>query len=142
MARSYPGRANSATSSGAMLAGQLRAGTTHPPGRPALRQRRQCLCSPGTRWRPLPMDTLDLLLTRRSISAKDLTEPGPDAATLQKILAAGIRVPDHSKLGPWRIQVLRKPGQAALGEVLAEIFAARSEEHTSELQSLLRTTYA
>src|SRR3546814_3084128 len=38
----------------------MRAGTTHPPGRPALRQRRQCLCSPGTRWRPLPMDTLDL----------------------------------------------------------------------------------
>lgn len=70
------------------------------------------------------MDTIDLLLTRRSVVAKDLWEPGPDDATLQKILGAGIRVPDHGKLGPWRIQVLRKPGQAALGDVLAGIWAA------------------
>lgn len=83
------------------------------------------------------MDTLDLLLTRRSISAKDMAEPGPDDATLQKILAAGIRVPDHGKLGPWRIQVLRKPGQAALGEALAGIFKAenpQAEERQVELE--------
>lgn len=83
------------------------------------------------------MDTLDLLLTRRSISAKDMAEPGPDDATLQKILSAGIRVPDHGKLGPWRIQVLRKPGQEALGAVLAEIFKAenpQAEERQVELE--------
>ena len=83
------------------------------------------------------MDTIDLLLTRRSVVAKDMGEPGPDAATLEKILAAGIRVPDHGKLGPWRIQVLHKPGQAALGEVLATIFAAEhpeAEERQVELE--------
>ena len=74
------------------------------------------------------MDTLDLLLTRRSVVAKDMGAPGPDDATLNKILAAGIRVPDHGKLGPWRIQVLRKPGQAALGEVLAKVYAAEHPE--------------
>lgn len=70
------------------------------------------------------MDTIDLLLTRRSVVAKDMGEPGPDDATLDKILGAGIRVPDHGKLGPWRIQVLRKAGQKALGDVLAQIYAA------------------
>lgn len=83
------------------------------------------------------MDTLDLLLTRRSVVAKDIGEPGPDAATLEKILAAGIRVPDHGKLGPWRIQVLHKPGQKALGDVLAKIFAAEhpdAEERQVELE--------
>lgn len=83
------------------------------------------------------MDTLDLLLTRRSISAKDMAEPGPDDATLSKILQAGIRVPDHGKLGPWRIQVLHKPGQAALGDVLAGIFRAENpnaEERQVELE--------
>jgi len=72
------------------------------------------------------MDTIDLLLTRRSVVAKDMGEPGPDDATLEKILGAGIRVPDHGKLGPWRIQVLRKAGQKALGEVLAKIYAAEN----------------
>jgi nitroreductase len=68
-------------------------------------------------------DALDLLLTRRSVVAKNLGAPGPDAATLDKILAAGVRVPDHGKLGPWRIQVLHQQGQAALGDVLAAIYA-------------------
>jgi nitroreductase len=35
----------------------------------------------------------------------DLTEPGPDAATLQTILTTALRVPDHGKLGPWRLVV-------------------------------------
>ena len=84
------------------------------------------------------MDTLDLLLTRRSISAKDMGEPGPDDATLNRILAAGIRVPDHGKLGPWRIQVLRKPGQAALGDVLARIYAEQNPEAEERLVELER----
>lgn len=68
------------------------------------------------------MSTLDLLLTRRSVVAKNLGEPGPSDAELETILQAGIRVPDHGKLGPWRIQVLKRTGQAALGEVYARLF--------------------
>ncbi len=74
------------------------------------------------------MKTIDLLLTRRSVVAKNLEEPGPSDAELEAILAAGIRVPDHGKLGPWRIQVLKKPGQAALGDVFARVFAADNPE--------------
>ncbi len=66
--------------------------------------------------------TLDLLLTRRSVLAKNLGEPGPDDESLHKILSAGIRVPDHGRAEPWRIQVLRKDAQRALAEISVEIF--------------------
>jgi len=66
--------------------------------------------------------TLDLLLTRRSVLAKNLGEPGPDEESLQKILSAGIRVPDHGRAEPWRIQVLRKDAQRALAETCVGIF--------------------
>lgn len=75
-------------------------------------------------------EMLDLLLTRRSVVAKNLGEPGPDAETLRKIIAAGLRVPDHGKLGPWRVQVLTAEGQAALGDVFASVY--RSENPDAE----------
>lgn len=67
---------------------------------------------------------LTKLMTRRSVVAKNLAEPGPDAQTLDVILRTGLRVPDHGKLAPWRLQVLGKPAQAALGDVLATAYAA------------------
>lgn len=63
------------------------------------------------------------LLTRRSVSVKDMREPGPDALTLELILKAATRVPDHGKLTPWRIVVLEAEGQRALGEIAARRFA-------------------
>lgn len=73
-------------------------------------------------------DAIDLLLRRRSVVAKNLREPGPSDEELDLILQAGIRVPDHGKIGPWRLQVLRKPAQAALGEVLATVYAATNPD--------------
>lgn len=72
--------------------------------------------------------TLELLHTRRSVKAADLVEPGPDAAALEAILKAATRVPDHGKLAPWHVQVLRKPGQAKLGDFLAALFAQEIPE--------------
>jgi nitroreductase len=66
--------------------------------------------------------TIDLLLSRRSVLAMNLVEPGPDDDTLNRILQAGIRVPDHGRAEPWRIQVLRKEAQQALGEICVDIF--------------------
>lgn len=76
---------------------------------------------------------MDLLLTRRSVVAKNLGEPGPDAETLRKIIAAGLRVPDHGKLGPWRVQVLHKQGQAALGDAFASIYRADNPDAEDRL---------
>lgn len=83
-------------------------------------------------------DTLDLLLTRRSVVAKNLGEPGPDAETLKKIIAAGLRVPDHGKIGPWRVQVLLKEGQAALGDVFASVYLADNPDAEERLVEMER----
>ncbi|WP_333713243.1 nitroreductase family protein [Yoonia sp.] len=64
---------------------------------------------------------LDFLLTRRSRPAKTLTAPVPGRETLQTLLTAAARTPDHGKLEPWRFIVLEK---AALTR-LAELAAAR-----------------
>jgi nitroreductase len=80
-------------------------------------------------------ETLDLLLRRRSSSAKAMGEPGPSAEQTRLILQAGIRVPDHGKLSPWRFVVFEGEGRAEFGEVLARELAA-SKSNVSE--ALLR----
>jgi nitroreductase len=63
--------------------------------------------------------TIDLLLSRRSGSAKAMKEPGPSAAELQTILTAAARVPDHGKLFPWRFILFEGEARARMGELLA-----------------------
>ena len=76
----------------------------------------------------MSLDRLTPLIRRRSVVAKHLAEPGPDDETLDKILQTGVRVPDHGKLGPWRVQVLKKSAQAMLGEAFADAYAADHPE--------------
>jgi nitroreductase len=76
--------------------------------------------------REAAVEAIDLLTTRRSVLVRHLSEPGPSQDDLNRILEAGMRVPDHGKIGPWRIQVINKAGQAALGELCAKLYA---EEH-------------
>ena len=63
-------------------------------------------------------ETLDLLLTRRSVKAAMLAEPGPTPDQLTTILTAAARVPDHKKLEPWRFIVFEGEARAAFGRVL------------------------
>lgn len=65
---------------------------------------------------------IDLLLTRRSGKARDMVEPGPSGAELKQILNAGMRVPDHGKLAPWRFIVVERLEQEALGNALAQTY--------------------
>lgn len=74
------------------------------------------------------LPTIDLLRSRRSVVANLIGEPGPSREQLDLILTAGIRVPDHGKIGPWRMQVLGKQAQAALGDVLVQEFLAKFPE--------------
>lgn len=73
-------------------------------------------------------DTLTLLRNRRSVTAKNLDEPGPGDADLRAIIEAGLRVPDHGKLGPWRVLTFDKAAQSRLGELWADLFAAAYPE--------------
>ena len=67
---------------------------------------------------------LDFLLTRRSRPAKTLTTPVPDRATLETLLTAAARTPDHGKLEPWRFIVLEKAALARLAGLAAARGAA------------------
>ena len=69
---------------------------------------------------------IDLLLTRRSVSANALGEPGPSEDELRQILTAAARVPDHKKLVPWRFVLFQGEARKAFGAVLVE--ACRAEE--------------
>jgi nitroreductase len=71
--------------------------------------------------------TLDFLLSRRSGSAKTMKGPGPSASELDRILAAGVRVPDHGKLTPWRFIVFEGEGRRRMGEILASVIAGERD---------------
>jgi nitroreductase len=73
-------------------------------------------------------DTLDLLLRRRSASAKGLGEPGPSEEQVQVILLAGARVPDHGKLAPWRFLLFSGDGRAEFGALLARVTLEREPD--------------
>ncbi len=68
------------------------------------------------------MSSVELLLTRRSVMAKDLCEPGPGPEQLNDILRAAHRVPDHGKLGPWRFVVFTGEARSRFGQQLADIY--------------------
>jgi nitroreductase len=71
---------------------------------------------------PNSQETIDLLLTRRSVKPFTMTAPGPDGRELEIILRAGARVPDHGKLAPWRFIIFRDDARRAFGEVLSKRF--------------------
>ena len=62
------------------------------------------------------MQATEFLQKRRSVPAKMLGLPVPDAAALRPMLTAAARVPDHGKLEPWRFLVLQK---GAMGRLAA-----------------------
>ena len=65
---------------------------------------------------PSPLQSLD---ARRSVPSKQLGEPGPDDATLLRMLTSAVRVPDHGKLVPFRFIRIHGDARHALGECLA-----------------------
>lgn len=65
---------------------------------------------------------IELITTRRSVVAAKMSEPGPSDDQLKTIIEAGLRVPDHGRVGPWRIQIVRKEAQGRLGELYAKLF--------------------
>ena len=73
------------------------------------------------------LDAMDLLLTRRSGSAKAMKAPGPSKSQIDEILRAGARAPDHGKLFPWRFIVFEGKGRERFGEILAGVMESEGE---------------
>lgn len=74
------------------------------------------------------MSALKFLNDRRSVPSRQLGEPGPDAAELQALLQAAVRVPDHGKLVPWRVLLIRGDARRRLGELLARTTLANNPD--------------
>jgi nitroreductase len=82
----------------------------------------------------MSLDALELLLTRRSVKAGMLDEPGPGPEQLRTILTAAARAPDHKKLVPWRFLIFEGDARAAFGGVLAKACAAEEKEPPSAVR--------
>lgn len=76
---------------------------------------------------------LAALLERRSTPSRQLGLPGPDPASLQALLQAAIRVPDHGKLVPFRLLLIQGDARAALGRFMA----ARSTQRNPDNQAMI-----
>lgn len=76
------------------------------------------------------MDAIELLATRASNGK--LGEPAPGPETLDEILAAALRAPDHAALRPWTILVLRGEARHRLGDLLRQRLAARRPDAGEE----------
>jgi len=57
-------------------------------------------------------EALAVLLTRQSVGARHLVEPGPDDAALRLMCEAALRAPDHGALVPFRFVVVRGAARA------------------------------
>jgi nitroreductase len=69
-------------------------------------------------------DTIDLLLSRRSVPPLALREPGPDGDQVRTLLTIASRVPDHGKLAPWRFILVQGDDRPALADRLAAVALA------------------
>ncbi|WP_315388629.1 nitroreductase [uncultured Stenotrophomonas sp.] len=67
----------------------------------------------------LDSPALHALDARRSVPALQLGAPGPDPATLQRMLASAVRVPDHGKRVPFRFLRIAGEARHSLGDFLA-----------------------
>ena len=79
-------------------------------------------------------DVLDYLATRRSLTAAQMTSPGPSADEQAALLRMAARVPDHRRVHPFRFLTFEREARTAFGEVLALAF--RQENPDADDQTL------
>ena len=85
--------------------------------------------------------TLDLLLTRRSGSAKAMKGPGPSADQIRTLITCASRVPDHGKLTPWRFVIFDGEARADFGEVLVRALKTTEPDASEERQTQERSRF-
>ena len=75
-------------------------------------------------------------IKRRSVLAKKMSSEPINDADLRSILDAGIRVPDHGALNPWKIIVINKEKQKIIDEqiILSEYKKENPEADEHHLQ--------
>ena len=85
---------------------------------------------------------LDFLKTRRSVTAKKMTRGNVTEDHLRQILEAGIRVPDHGALKPWKLKVIKGATQKQLDdEVIFAEFIKANPGANAETQSIEKNRF-
>ena len=84
---------------------------------------------------------LDLLLSRRSGSAKAMKGPGPTDEQIRTLVTAAARVPDHGKLAPWRFLILKGDARDALGNVASKALNATEPDAGEERLAIERRRF-
>jgi nitroreductase len=84
---------------------------------------------------------VDFLLKRRSVVARMMTGPGPDADALDKILRTGLRVPDHGRLTPWRFIVIRGEAREKMSDVVEAAYRKKNPEAIDEQVEIERERF-
>src|SRR5437773_1919624 len=74
------------------------------------------------------MEAIDALTNR--VSGSVLVEPAPDELELHSILSAAVRAPDHGRLRPWRLIVLRGAARKRLGTLMGQVYQRRHPDAT------------
>ncbi len=72
------------------------------------------------------MTPLDSLLSRASTA--QLVDPAPEGATLDRILQAGLRAPDHGHLRPWQFVLIRGTARDAMADIVTTALKRRDPE--------------
>lgn len=73
-------------------------------------------------------DLINYLKTRRSVTAKNMTGPGPSLEQLKEILEIGARVPDHGKLSPFYFITLQGEQRREAGQILRKAYLLEEED--------------
>ena len=82
-------------------------------------------------------NVIEFLATRRSVTAKTMQVGRVNPEHLEQILTAGIRVPDHGALKPWKLVVINGEARARLDrDVIHAEFIAANPDAKPELEAL------
>lgn len=72
--------------------------------------------------------SLEFLARRLSVPSRQLGAPGPAQDQLDQLLSTAIRVPDHGRLSPARLLLIRGDSRLRFGEQLAQIHARKEPD--------------
>lgn len=82
--------------------------------------------------KPLPQkasgEVLEALFNRRSAPAPTLGLPGPSPEEMDLLIRIGLRVPDHGKIGPWRVVRFTPQAKAKVVEKLKALAESRGDK--------------
>ncbi len=85
--------------------------------------------------------TLDALDSRLSVPTRQLGAPGPDEATLLRILQSAVRVPDHGKRVPFRFLQIAGEAREALADAATLRFREREPNPAEGAIDKLRSRF-